>query len=170
MNVPVLAGLRPLTLDDVDLLHTACTDPLTQRFTTIPRPYTREMAIDFIGLDHLAWAMVDDNDKFCGVIEFRPHGSLAGDIGYHCAPWARGGGMTTQALRTVTAWAHAEGYVRVELRAAVDNLASRRVAEKAGFELEGIARAAQYLNDKIDDLAVYSHVELPPHSELNQTL
>ena len=61
-------------------------------------------------------------------------------------------------MRAVTQHAHEAGIHRVELRAAVDNHASRRVAERAGFRLEGICRDAELLRGEYNDLAVYSHL------------
>jgi RimJ/RimL family protein N-acetyltransferase len=64
-------------------------------------------------------------------------------IGYRTAPWARGRGVATIAVRAVSGWAFgALGIERIELPHAVANPASCRVAEKAGFRLEGTMRAA----------------------------
>jgi RimJ/RimL family protein N-acetyltransferase len=73
--------------------------------------------------------------------------------------------VTTAALRLIVAWALAEGAARVQLRAAVGNDASRRVAEKAGFRLEGVLRSS-YWNPRLGrrvDWAMYSLLpgELP---------
>jgi RimJ/RimL family protein N-acetyltransferase len=64
------------------------------------------------------------------------------EVGCLVAPWARGRGYATAALRTISAWAFAElGLDRLVWRAHLGNEASRRVAEKAGFTVEGIERA-----------------------------
>ena len=48
----VLAGpdltLRPLGPQDVDAVVAACADPQTQRWTSVPQPYERRHAQDFI--------------------------------------------------------------------------------------------------------------------------
>ena len=54
------------------------------------------------------------------------------------------------------------GLRRVELNAAVDNPASRRVAEKAGFELEGVRRAWRSVGGVPTDFAVYAEPPTPP--------
>ena len=51
-----------------------------------------------------------------------------------------------------------QGVERLELRAATGNLASQRVAEKAGFTREGVLRNAGYVNDGRVDMVVYSLV------------
>jgi RimJ/RimL family protein N-acetyltransferase len=50
------------------------------------------------------------------------------------------------------------GLRRVELNAEVNNVASRRVAEKADFELEGERRAWRTVRGVPTDFAVYSRV------------
>jgi ribosomal-protein-serine acetyltransferase len=48
------------------------------------------------------------------------------------------------------------GMNRVEVRAGVENLRSRRVAERLGFSLEGVMRQAERLGDRFIDHAVYA--------------
>jgi RimJ/RimL family protein N-acetyltransferase len=70
----------------------------------------------------------------------------------------RGRGVMTRALRLAARWALDDGAARVQLRADVENLASRRVAEKAGFKLEGVLRSAHW-NARLgrrQDWAMYS--------------
>lgn len=65
------------------------------------------------------------------------------DVGYGTLPEARGRGVTSTALRLLTEWLLAEdgaAMARVQLDHAVGNVASCRVAEKAGFEQEGVRR------------------------------
>ncbi len=64
------------------------------------------------------------------------------EVGFWAHPDARGRGVMTDAVRTVCRWAFAElGAARIEWLAEVGNHASRRVAEKAGFTVEGVARS-----------------------------
>jgi RimJ/RimL family protein N-acetyltransferase len=64
-----------------------------------------------------------------------------GTIGYWVLPEARGHGVATQALDTISRWAFASlGLHRLELRHAIENRPSCRVAEKAGYRLEGLLR------------------------------
>ena len=58
------------------------------------------------------------------------------------APWARGLGYASAAVRTVCAWGFdALGLERIVWKAYLGNDASKRVAEKAGFTVEGVGRA-----------------------------
>jgi RimJ/RimL family protein N-acetyltransferase len=52
--------------------------------------------------------------------------------------------VTTRALVLVTGLAFEQGAGRVQLRADVENVASRRVAEKAGFTAEGVLREVHW--------------------------
>lgn len=85
--------------------------------------------------------------------EIDPEQSTA-RIGYRVAPWARGSGVATDAVTAVTRWAFgALGLHRIELLHAAANPASCRVAEKAGYRLEGTLRAS------------YRHGEAPHEDE-----
>jgi L-amino acid N-acyltransferase YncA len=60
----------------------------------------------------------------------------------HISPWARHRGVARRAAAEATRWALENlGFASVELRAAVENTASRRVAEHLGFTLEGVMRS-----------------------------
>lgn len=66
-----------------------------------------------------------------------------GMIGYWTAPWARGQGVAPDAVAAISRWTFdAVGLHRLELSHAVENIASCRVAVKAGFAAEGIMRSA----------------------------
>jgi RimJ/RimL family protein N-acetyltransferase len=70
--------------------------------------------------------------------------SLA-EVGYWTVAEARGRGIATRAVRLVTRWALRDvGVVRMQLRAAAENEASQRVAERAGFVKEGVLRSARF--------------------------
>lgn len=85
--------------------------------------------------------------------------AMVTDIHYWTAPWWRGNGYATEAVVAVTRWALSEqGFARVGLRAVVDNVASRRVAEAAGFHFEGILRNATVTRAGRGDLAGYSRI------------
>jgi RimJ/RimL family protein N-acetyltransferase len=81
------------------------------------------------------------------------------EAGYMVAPAARGRGVATTALRLVSRWALEDlGMARVHLTTHVDNRASQRVAERAGFRREGILRSWEELRGERLDLMMYSLV------------
>jgi RimJ/RimL family protein N-acetyltransferase len=81
-----------------------------------------------------------------GVVTLRPWSEADAPAIVECVDGrARGRGLATRALVLTARWALGhEDVARVQLRADVENEASRRVAEKAGFRLEGVLRAAHW--------------------------
>ena len=74
-----------------------------------------------------------------GAIELRL--GEEGSIGW-VAPRVRGRGVATRALILLARWAVTEGGVeRLVLTTHPENIASQRVAEKAGFVREGVLRS-----------------------------
>lgn len=78
------------------------------------------------------------------------------EVGYGVHPLHRGRGYAPEAVRGLTRWVFATTSLRrIELRANLDNTASLRVAEKAGFVREGVLRAAELEDDGPHDVAVF---------------
>lgn len=68
-------------------------------------------------------------------------GHRAANLGYWIRSRATGRGVATRAARLVARFGFEElGLIRIEIVAAVGNLASRRVAEKVGAVREGVMR------------------------------
>lgn len=140
-------GLRTWSLDDVPAIVAACQDPEILRWIpVIPRPYTEDDARAFV---NGSWARepgqqfaVTLNGDVVGSIGMRMNESRTGHIGYWCAPEARGREVTTRALRVLCRYALDElGLERLELITDPENNASQRVAEKVGFQREGVLRS-----------------------------
>ena len=79
-------------------------------------------------------------------------------VGYWLRAGARGRGAATVAVQLVARWAfEALGVRRLELTTAPDNVASQRVAERAGFTREGVLRELTATrNDGRKDLVMFS--------------
>ncbi|MBG0833032.1 GNAT family N-acetyltransferase [Planomonospora sp. ID67723] len=157
---PVPAGpvlLRGHGPADADEIARACADPGIARFIpAVPAPYTRDDALSYLKSAGQTWeaggaefAVADPGTgAWLGNIGLKPPGARGNaEIGYLVAPWARGRGVATAATRALTAWAFAHGVHRVDLLAAVENLASQRVALAAGFQREGVRRGDEPLRD-----------------------
>jgi RimJ/RimL family protein N-acetyltransferase len=82
-----------------------------------------------------------------------------GNLGYWVRRTRRRRGVATAATRLAARFGfeHA-GLARIEIVAAVDNTASRRVAEKVGARLEGYARNRLVLYGRAVEAALYSLV------------
>ncbi|MFG2058691.1 GNAT family N-acetyltransferase [Micromonospora sp. NPDC048930] len=155
--------LRPIEERDLDAIVTTCRDEETVRWTTVPHPYQREHAEGFLrDVAQAAWArgtgasyvIADPDDRYAGSIDLRisPASPLVADVGFMTAPYARGRGWMPAALTALAAWGFTTlGLARVEWRANVGNTASRRVAEKAGFVIEGTIRGGvQHRGERLD--------------------
>ena len=85
-----------------------------------------------------------------------------GKIGYRVLPAARGRGVARQMVDAVTRWAfESRGLMRVQLEHSTHNAASCRVAEAAGFVLEGTARSAYAVPGTDDRQDCHIHGRLP---------
>jgi RimJ/RimL family protein N-acetyltransferase len=138
--------LREWRESDAPAVFEACQDEEIQRWMPIiPRPYTMEDALAFvrdeIGLGANQFAVVVDGEVVASV-GLRTGQFLTGEIGYWCAPAARGRGVIPRAARLICRYAFDSlGIERLQLTADPDNRASQRVAEKVGFRREGVLRS-----------------------------
>ena len=108
---------------------------------------------------HLAFGPGGDRLSGCVGLNRTDWTSRVTEIGYWTGPWARGLGHTTEAVAMLSRWALQEqDFERVELLVAPENSASARVAQKAGFMAEGIARNKGRGGDGRTDLEVWSLV------------
>lgn len=166
-----VVALRPWRREDAPAIVECLNgDPaITIWLDQIPQPYSLPDALAYIGgLGEQAFAVTDAEDgSLLGSIGVTWNERRdVGEIGYWARRDVRGRGLMTRALVLVSRVAlRNEGAARVQLRADVENTASRRVAEKAGFTFEGVLRAAHW-NDRLgrrQDWAMYSLLpgELP---------
>jgi RimJ/RimL family protein N-acetyltransferase len=152
--VEIVAGrlqLRPFLPRDADAVYAACQDAEIQRWTTVPVPYEPHHASRYVTDNSVEGWSAGTGDSYAVTdattgdllgsvgIAFRPEN--VAEVGYWVAPGARGQGVATEATQAVARWAFgALDVARVEWLAQVGNTASRRVAEKAGFTVEGVLR------------------------------
>jgi RimJ/RimL family protein N-acetyltransferase len=148
--------LRPFRPQDADAVYTACQDPQIPRFTPVPSPYTRRHAETYVGRTcpdgwredtAYSFALVTkDEGRFVGAmalvrLQLRTPERQA-ELGYWTAKEQRGRGYTAEAGLEVARWAFRElGVERLEWVADATNVASRAVALKIGFAMEGTLRA-----------------------------
>ena len=153
--------LVPLTSEHVPALLETMADPETLRFTRTPHPmpegWLEAWLAKFDGKSRVAWAILDDTE-FVGYAVTGPidRHDLEVELGYAVAPWARGRGVATATLRQLTRWALDEGMQRVTAIISVDNPSSARVAEKAGYTLEGVLRSLHVVDGRRGDMQSWS--------------
>lgn len=150
---PTLTGsrvvLRPWLPADVEDVFVACQDADVQRWTTVPSPYHREHAAEFVASAADIWAgggalfavtEIGTRDLVASMGAHRVHNGVA-EVGYWTRAEFRRRGLTTDALRTLTRWLFAECDVaRAELVIEPENGASIALAESVGFVREGLLR------------------------------
>lgn len=130
-------------------------DPEVLRFTRFPAPpepgfatawYARYQAGRREGRGE-AFAAMSADGTFVGVA-LAPHIDAVAsemELGYLVTPAARGKGVGTEMLRQLTTWAFTERDVlRATLLIDVANVASQRVAVRAGYTLEGVLRSMYF--------------------------
>ena len=149
--------LRAWRLEDAPAVAAACQDADIARWLAlVPEPYTEEDARFYIrdclrgaGEDRAPFAITDsETGEVIGSIEMRINRLRTGHVGYWLAPEARGRGLTSEALLALSRWGFQElGLGRVELVTDPDNIASQRVAEKAGFTREATLRSILVTRD-----------------------
>ena len=132
--------LRPLQSSDAEWIYQACQDTEVQRWTQIPRPYTREHAKSFV-IDQngelLANAIIDSRTgEPAGVAGIHHIKNGVATVGYWIAPQARRAGAASTALKILPTIARRLGDAQtVRAIIAETNVASRATAERAGFKI-----------------------------------
>ena len=165
--VPVIAPDPHLAADGVVLrvpndgdaswIAEACNDPDIAQFivgTPPPRRWASCTEAQFV----IADAAHDEPLGFVSLRIAEEDPGLAA-VGYWLRPEARGQGAATVAVRLIARWAFNElGVERLELTTAPENVASWRVAERAGFTREGVLRGltAATKNNGRRDAVLYS--------------
>src|SRR5262245_8535010 len=128
--------LRPITLDDVELLVELDRDPEVMRYVTGGRPTTREHNEEIVRR-HLGsrWIGSDrSTGEFVGWFGIRPTATDEYELGYrlHRSHWGRG--LATEGGQLLVDHAFsALGAERVWAATMTVNTASRRVMEKCGL-------------------------------------
>ncbi|MFD5326923.1 GNAT family N-acetyltransferase [Streptomyces sp. NPDC127092] len=147
--------LRPYEEADIPAFTEMMNDELVVAWTSVPHPYTRANAEEWVR--RIAPAeRAEGRGIVFAVTEFltqRLVGTVhlygtnwrtrATEVAYVTAPWARGEGYATESVLAVAQWLFGDrGFERLELRTAADNTASQQVAQKIGCISEGVLRNA----------------------------
>jgi ribosomal-protein-serine acetyltransferase len=170
---PLLCGiagarLRELRDEDAHALHALLerNRPRLARWMRWARDQTEQDTLEFIRQAR-SRAAADDGLERAIVLD----GRIAGVVGFPAVDWANrsteigywldeaheGRGLMTAAVRGMVEHAFAAWELkRVQIRIDVENLPSRAVAERLGFQYEGILRQAYWVGDRYSDDAVYS--------------
>jgi RimJ/RimL family protein N-acetyltransferase len=165
--------LQPLDGRHLDSVRAVVNDPEVARFTRFPAPapdsfvqewYARYTAGRQAGT-HEAFAAVSPDGSFLG-LALAPHIDVEGremELGYLVPADQRGRGVATELLRQLTDWAFADGNaLRASLVIDAQNLASQRVASRAGYLLEGTMRCTYFKQGLRSDVQIWSRLPSDP--------
>ena len=160
--------IRPWRMSDAMDLAAALSDPaiLNNLRDGLPYPYTEKDAEDYI----TAMLCADKSAVFAYAIclEDRAVGSIGAfrqsnihfrtaELGYYLAREYWGRGIVTEAVRQLCERVFAQtDILRIYAVPFSDNVGSRRVLEKAGFQLEGILCRNACKNGRVLDMALYA--------------
>ncbi|KAF8659310.1 hypothetical protein HU200_058511 [Digitaria exilis] len=167
--------LRPFDLADVDAMMAWASDPVATSFMTWDAYTSRDALLAFIRdtvLPHpwfRAVCLAGDGEVSgevpVGAVSVTPTDDRCrAELGVVVARAHWGKGVATAALkRTVAAvFADLDGVERVEALVDVDNAASRRALEKAGFQREAVLRSYCVVKGRLRDMVIYSFISTDP--------
>jgi RimJ/RimL family protein N-acetyltransferase len=166
--------LRRFDESHLAAIPTLADDPDTQRFTRIPVPPPPGFPRAWLDMyeqgrrdgTREAFAVLDEGDGTLLGMALAPvieRDERTVELGYVVAPHARGRGVATEALRLLTDWAFSElGAERAELLISVDNAASKTVARRGGYVLEGVLRSMHVKQGVREDLEIWSRLPTDP--------
>lgn len=104
-----------------------------------------------------ALAIRDVGGECFGLVTIELHASGRAEVGYWLLPEGRGRGRATRALQLVSRWALSEPRIaRLELSTSPENTASQRVAERSGFQREGVLRSHHEVGGRREDAVFFS--------------
>jgi len=185
IDLPVLRSeqisLEPFRPGDEEALMEGAADPLVKQFALLGwrdplrEDFTRFITEDWPALRTAGRAAVSSirdaaSDAVLGYLvlfDVQPTQRRA-EVGYWLLPSGRGRGAATEAVRLVVDWALGDfGLHRVQAAADVENVASQRVLERAGFEREAILRSFSVRGDgtRADNM-LFSRISAEPRHEL----
>lgn len=142
--------LRAHRAGDAEGSFEQCQDPLSIAWTTVPVPYSREEATNYVTevmprgwAEDTEWSFAIDVDgEYGGTVSLRNEGDGRAEIAYGSHPRVRGTGAVEAALRLLLEWGFTEKGLRTVLwRANKGHWASRKVAWRLGFSFDGTLRA-----------------------------
>ena len=158
-------SLRQLTQDDAGFLAATASKPeICRMIARVPARFpvlaaeifvTRTILGERTGRCVVRLITSRETGDRYGIIGIDDAGDGVFDLGYWIAPSAWGQGYVTEAARAMIAAARTRGVARLTAGNFLDNPASARVLEKAGFERESVQRRAAIKAGKIIDVWLY---------------
>ncbi|MCB0874106.1 MAG: GNAT family N-acetyltransferase [Thermoleophilia bacterium] len=136
-------ALRPLSTDAIEWITAACQEPAIPRWTTIPRPYERHHAAEYVAESAAKWSqqaglrlIVTLDGRRIGMVGLERREPGAAEIGYWISAAGRGHRAATRAARLMADWGFNGPWKldTIRLLTVVGNVASQRCCELLGAE------------------------------------
>ena len=157
-DLSTVQPLHELVLANLDRLRAA--EPWAWRPQTLETAVLHtEHLLGQYAMDRALPCVLRLDDRIVGAasLAFDPYLGQA-SLGYWVDAGLEGRGAVRRAATVLVGVARVRGSARVEIRTAVDNQRSRRLAERLGFTEEGTLRSALPLGSERVDVAVYGLV------------
>jgi len=176
MRIEMIEGpllIRPYREEDAGALYDAVRESVSEVSQWLPwchenyslsesREFTSSRAIAAQGDEWYSFAIFErEGGRFLGGVglNFINRVHQLANLGYWVRTSAAGRGVATGATRAVARFGFERlGLKRIEIVAAVNNLSSQRVAEKAGAVREGLLRKRLLIRGEAHDAVLFSLV------------
>jgi ribosomal-protein-serine acetyltransferase len=176
MNVELSDGtvlIRPYRQQDADVLYEAVRESIAEVSPWLPwchENYSIEESREFVSTrgksaadgEWYSFAVFEkESGKFLGGVglNFINRVHMMANLGYWVRSSSVGRGVATSATRLAARFGFEElGLQRIEIVAALENIASQRVAEKAGAVREAVVRKRLLIRGESQDAVMFSLV------------
>lgn len=165
--------VRPHEVRDIDALFSAVRESIAEISPWLPwchPDFSKDELGGFVEVSRNGWA--DGSQYHFGIFDASTGSALGGislnhiarsnrlaNMGYWVRTSATGRGVASGAAKLVAACGFRElGLSRIEIAAIPENVASRRVAERAGAKFEAVVRNRLVMHGRAYDAALYSLV------------
>lgn len=117
----------------------------------------RTIEAGFLAGDRFDYAVTTrEDDTAYGAVVASRRARDNWELAYLASEAGRGRGLMSRAVRLLAVWLLEQGVGRIEARTHPDNVASQRLAERAGFTQEGRERKSIWLHGARHDAIVWS--------------
>lgn len=172
--------IRPYKLDDAPALYEAAKESILDVYQWLPwchpdykikesKVWLAEQAQKRQERTEFAFAILDGAGAYlggCGLNQIDQKQKVA-NLGYWVRSSAMGQGVAVKAVKLLSKWGFENtDLMRLEIKCAVENVRSQRVAEKAGATREGIIKSCMEIHGKKHDAVVFT-VERNKSTELS---
>jgi RimJ/RimL family protein N-acetyltransferase len=160
-----VVALRKMRESDRAAILSTFADPVVRRWLNMP---TDPKDSDFDSVLRVIRNGFTSGDRYDYCVTEPPHDVSLGaviasrrhrdnyELAYLAREEGRGRGLMTRAVRLLCDWLCEQGVGRIEIRTHPDNDASQRLAERAGFQREGLERRSIWLHNKRQDAILWS--------------